>query len=391
MNEKREWLNNIEAKSNAQVVLVPNRYIETPHMRFAGFVTTKLCFPRTAALSHLIPIAPTPVVDEARRETAATAAPAAAVVSSTIPTIPPPPSVAAEAAPTVEVPARRSASSYECGDTSSVASQRRVSRHRHQHRTIVQDRTAQFGTDTNHATAIVTASVTAPAIPESEIGNDLVRSVSVRHSMQLAMPSATASPEILQPTQHLVLKTSGHNKLSVRAANSRVLRAPGRTPLLHLRRAHSGRSVLDVTVAVADVVAADAAEKKAHLKSLVRTHRSNLRMFPIRLHKLARRTPRRRAIRNFAASTGRNPLDPTAHHARNRPRSPVSDPLSAIRQGPLLAHLRAAIALKRALRRNRRRAIRYGPPVRRARAVRGAAAPARRAETNKHPHLRRIL
>ena len=30
MNEKREWLNNIEAKSAAQVVLVPNKYMETP-------------------------------------------------------------------------------------------------------------------------------------------------------------------------------------------------------------------------------------------------------------------------------------------------------------------------------------------------------------------------
>src|SRR5690606_6860489 len=30
MNEKREWLNNIEAKSNVQIVLVPNKYLETP-------------------------------------------------------------------------------------------------------------------------------------------------------------------------------------------------------------------------------------------------------------------------------------------------------------------------------------------------------------------------
>ena len=30
MNEKRDWLNNIETKSGAQVVLVPNKYMETP-------------------------------------------------------------------------------------------------------------------------------------------------------------------------------------------------------------------------------------------------------------------------------------------------------------------------------------------------------------------------
>jgi ribonuclease E len=30
MNEKRDWLNGIETKSGAQVVLVPNKYMETP-------------------------------------------------------------------------------------------------------------------------------------------------------------------------------------------------------------------------------------------------------------------------------------------------------------------------------------------------------------------------
>ncbi len=30
MNEKREWLNNIEHKSAVQVVMVPNKYLETP-------------------------------------------------------------------------------------------------------------------------------------------------------------------------------------------------------------------------------------------------------------------------------------------------------------------------------------------------------------------------
>ena len=30
MNEKREWLHNIETRGGVQIVLIPNKYIETP-------------------------------------------------------------------------------------------------------------------------------------------------------------------------------------------------------------------------------------------------------------------------------------------------------------------------------------------------------------------------
>jgi ribonuclease E len=95
MNEKREWLNSIEAKSDTQVVLVPNRYLETPAYEIRRVRDDEASLPENSAISHLIPVAPVPPIDEAAKREAATA-PAAAVVSSSIPSIPPPPSVTAE-------------------------------------------------------------------------------------------------------------------------------------------------------------------------------------------------------------------------------------------------------------------------------------------------------
>jgi ribonuclease E len=96
MNEKREWLNNIQAKSDTQVVLIPNRYMETPAYEIRRVRDDEAQLPENTGISHLMPVAPIPTVDEAAKREP-TAVPAAAVVSSTIATIPPPPSVAAEA------------------------------------------------------------------------------------------------------------------------------------------------------------------------------------------------------------------------------------------------------------------------------------------------------
>jgi ribonuclease E len=95
MNEKREWLNSIEAKSDTHVVLVPNRYLETPGYEIRRVRDDEASLPENNAISHLIPVAPVPPIDEAAKREAATP-PAAAVVSSSIASIPPPPSVATE-------------------------------------------------------------------------------------------------------------------------------------------------------------------------------------------------------------------------------------------------------------------------------------------------------
>ena len=101
MNEKREWLNNIEAKSGAQVVLVPNKYLDTPAYDIRRIRDDEAQLPENTGVSHQIPVAPVAVVQEtASRDTVAVAA-TPAVVTSALPAIPAPPSIAIEAvAPT---------------------------------------------------------------------------------------------------------------------------------------------------------------------------------------------------------------------------------------------------------------------------------------------------
>jgi ribonuclease E len=96
MNEKREWLNNIEHKSAVQVVMVPNKYMETPAYEIRRVRDDEAGLPENLAVSHQIPVAPQPSADEIakREERAAAAQPA--VVTSTVPSIPPPPTIAME-------------------------------------------------------------------------------------------------------------------------------------------------------------------------------------------------------------------------------------------------------------------------------------------------------
>jgi ribonuclease E len=96
MNEKREWLNNIEAKSTAQVVLIPNRYMETPAYEIRRVRDDEAGLPENVAISHQIPVAPAPPVDDAAPRDERPAAAAPVVVASVVPSIPPPPTIALE-------------------------------------------------------------------------------------------------------------------------------------------------------------------------------------------------------------------------------------------------------------------------------------------------------
>jgi ribonuclease E len=95
VNEKREWLNNIEAKSDAQIVLVPNKYMETPAYEIRRVRDDEAQLPENTAISHQIPVAPLPTEDAGRREERAVAA-TPMVVAATVPSIPPPPTIAME-------------------------------------------------------------------------------------------------------------------------------------------------------------------------------------------------------------------------------------------------------------------------------------------------------
>lgn len=96
MNEKREWLNNIEHKSSVQVVLVPNKYLDTPAYEIRRVRDDEAGLPENSAISHQIPVAPQPSADDLAKREERVAPPAPAVVTSTVPSIPPPPTIATE-------------------------------------------------------------------------------------------------------------------------------------------------------------------------------------------------------------------------------------------------------------------------------------------------------
>jgi ribonuclease E len=103
MNEKREWLNGIETKSGAEVVLVPNRYMETPAYEIRRVRDDEAGLPENNSVSHQIPVVPTPALSEAVKEDRP-APPTPVVVASAIATIPPPPTIAMET--TIAAPAK---------------------------------------------------------------------------------------------------------------------------------------------------------------------------------------------------------------------------------------------------------------------------------------------
>jgi len=97
MNEKREWLNNIETKSSAQVVLVPNKYIETPSYDIRRVRDDEAGFSENSNVSYQIPVAPVVTAQEIVAHDKP-AAPPPAVQTSALPSIPAPASIANEAA-----------------------------------------------------------------------------------------------------------------------------------------------------------------------------------------------------------------------------------------------------------------------------------------------------
>src|ERR1043165_2268087 len=68
MNEKRDWLNGIETKSGAQVVLVPNKYMETPMYEIRRVRDDEAGLPENSTISHQIPVVPQPALTEAVKE-----------------------------------------------------------------------------------------------------------------------------------------------------------------------------------------------------------------------------------------------------------------------------------------------------------------------------------
>ena len=108
MNEKREWLHNIEAKGGVQIVLIPNKYIETPAYDIRRVRDDETALLENSIVSHQLAVQPTVDVDGIANRNEAKAAAPAPVVTSAVASLPPPPSIAEEAmAPPLPPPAEQ--------------------------------------------------------------------------------------------------------------------------------------------------------------------------------------------------------------------------------------------------------------------------------------------
>ncbi len=96
MNEKRDWLRNIETKNSAEIVLIPNKYMETPAYEIRRVRDDETALLENSGASHQMAVAPTVSDDVGGRDKK----PAAAqpMVTSVVSTLPAPPSIAIEPA-----------------------------------------------------------------------------------------------------------------------------------------------------------------------------------------------------------------------------------------------------------------------------------------------------
>jgi ribonuclease E len=97
MNEKREWLHNVEAKGGVQVVLIPNKYIETPAYDIRRVRDDETALLENTIVSHQLAVQPLVDVDRIANHNEAKATAAAPVVTSAVASLPPPLSIAQEA------------------------------------------------------------------------------------------------------------------------------------------------------------------------------------------------------------------------------------------------------------------------------------------------------
>jgi len=58
MNEKRDWLHDIEARSHVDIVLVPNKYLETPSYELRRVRDDEMDLPENSVISHHMAVEP---------------------------------------------------------------------------------------------------------------------------------------------------------------------------------------------------------------------------------------------------------------------------------------------------------------------------------------------
>ncbi len=90
MNEKRDWLNSIETRSGVDVILVPNRYLETPAYEIRRVRDDEAGLPENTVISHQMAVQPTIDLDAIATEEK-TPPPPTPAVTTVVPSSPAPP------------------------------------------------------------------------------------------------------------------------------------------------------------------------------------------------------------------------------------------------------------------------------------------------------------
>jgi len=90
MNEKRDWLNSIETRSGVEVILVPNRYLDTPAYEIRRVRDDEAGLPENMVISHRMAVQPTIDLDAIAAEQKAPPPPEPAV-TTVVPSTPAPP------------------------------------------------------------------------------------------------------------------------------------------------------------------------------------------------------------------------------------------------------------------------------------------------------------
>jgi len=91
MNEKREWLHSIEARGGVDVILVPNRYLETPAYELRRVRDDEADLPEFSVISHQMAVQPQVNLDAIAAEEKAAPPPPVPAVTTVVPSTPAPP------------------------------------------------------------------------------------------------------------------------------------------------------------------------------------------------------------------------------------------------------------------------------------------------------------
>jgi len=91
MNEKREWLQSIESRGGIGVILVPNRYIETPAYEIRRVRDDELGLPEYSVISHQMAVQPQVDMEAVAAEEKAPPPPPVPAVTTVVPSTPAPP------------------------------------------------------------------------------------------------------------------------------------------------------------------------------------------------------------------------------------------------------------------------------------------------------------